>query len=281
MKKGKLLWLAVIAALVLVPSMGWAQAKAPKAPALSEPSFFIELYTGGGGIAKTSNAIRRADTNALPAGWRLNVNIPGNWDAYALGGLKFGYWFSPYGTYALGGLPDWARYFGFYTDFSYHRLSFANQTGNWQVFNAGGALVANGEVGADSSGNLVTWAFMFAGRYGFLPDSQLPFGRVEAYLAVGPAIFFSDQRLTAALVGTGFRLSPATQSEVNVGLAVETGARYFFNKAISAQVSFKYRYFSPSYSFSGNVPGLANTYRLDLKPDMHLLSGQVGVAYHF
>jgi len=145
-------------------------------------------------------------------------------------------------------------------------------------------LFANGTMGVDSSGNLVTWAFMFAGRYGFLPDSQLPFGRVEGYLAVGPALFFSDQKptanFTAPVVGN-IGLSPASKSEVNIGLAVETGARYYFNKSISAQVSFKYRYFSPSYDFAGTIPGTANSYRFDIKPDMHLLSGQVGVAYHF
>lgn len=272
MKKGKFIWLAVIAALVLAPAMVWAQAKATPAKALSEPSFFIELYVGGGGASSQSNAFRNFRSPALAV--PIRANIPGDIDPYVLGGLKFGYWFSPYGTYAIGNLPDWARYFGFYTDFSYHRLTFANQNGRWAIPGL------TGDLGFDSSGNLATWAFMFAGRYGFLPDSQLPFGRLEAFLAVGPAIFFSDQRPTANLQGIA-SLSPASESSVDIGLATETGVRYFFNKSVSVQVSFKYRYFAPKYDFNGTIPNTAFTYSAQSRPDYHLFSGQVGAAYHF
>ncbi len=275
MKKGKFIWLAVIAALVLAPTMVWAQTKAPTAKALSEPSFFIELYVGGGGASSQSNAIRNFNTNALAV--PIRATIPGNIDPYVLGGLKFGYWFSPYGTYAIGNMPDWARYFGFYTDFSYQKLSFSNQNGRWRIPGL------TGDFGFDTSGSLATWAFMFAGRYGFLPDSQLPFGRLEVYLAVGPAVFFSDERPTANIrvLGANFGLAPASKSSVDLGLATETGVRYYFNKSVSVQVSFKYRYFAPKYDFNGTIPGTVFTYNAQSKPDFNLFSGQVGAAYHF
>jgi opacity protein-like surface antigen len=271
MKKGKLILLAVVAALVLAPAMSWAQAQAPKAPALSEPSFFIELYFGGGGATKQGSAVRSFNRSDVG---QVSVSLPGNIDEFVMGGLKFGYWFSPYGTYAVGNLPDWARYFGFYTDFSYQKLTFAEQVGTFRVGRAAG------NVNFSTNGNLVTWAFMFAGRYGFFPDSQLPFGRLESYLAVGPAIFFSDQKPDITVTPAASH-SPASKSSTNIGLAVETGARYFFNKSISVQLSFKYRYFKPSYDFSGNLPGTTVTYNVNSKPDFNLFSGQLGVAYHF
>jgi outer membrane protein W len=273
MKKGKLIWLAVIAALVLVPTMCWAQAKmaTPVTRAASEPSFFVEIYAGGGGALKQGNAFRQTNIAGVP----ISASIPGNINPFFIPGLKIGYWFTPYGTYAISGMPDWMQYFGFYTDFSFHRLTFSNQWGNWRV----GA--ANGTFGFDTQGNLATWAFMFAGRYGFFPDSVVPFGRLQPYLAVGPAVFFSDQ--TPNLTIAGFGVSPANRSSVNVGLAVETGARYFFNKSISVEASFKYRYFAPTFNYSGYLQtGIGPVaYNTNSKPDFNLFTGQVGVAYHF
>jgi hypothetical protein len=272
MKKGKLIWLAVIAALVLVPTMGWAQAKKPVTMTASEPSFMIELYAGGGGASATSNAFRRVRG---PAFGTISANLPGSIDPFFLAGLKIGYWFTPYGTYGISSMPDFMKYFGFYTDFSYHKLSYGEQSGPIRV----NGVPVNATVRFDSSGSLATWAFMFAGRYGFLQDSEVPFGRLQPYLAVGPAIFFSYQDPTFNIQNVG--LSPRGADAVNIGLAVETGLRYFFNKAVSVQASFKYRYFAPSYNYTGTVPGTVITYDTNAKPTYNLFTGQVGFAYHF
>lgn len=286
MKKGKMIWLAVIAALVLVPAMGWAQAKRPTSMAATEPSFMIELYVGGGSATASSSVFRKHSINVQ--NW--NTSIPAGIDPYVLGGLKFGYWFTPYGTYAISGMPDWMKYFGFFTDFSYHRLAFGNAAGTWRATVLG--VNRGGIMSFDTNGFLATWAFMFAGRYGFLPDSEVPFGRLQPYLAVGPAIFFSNQDFNGILNET-VPPSPAastrgfesgSKDSTNIGLAVETGLRYFFNKSISVEASFKYRYFAPSYNYSGTTTfdGVNYfNYNNNVKPNFNLYSGQIGVAYHF
>jgi len=265
MKKGKIFWIAVIAALVLAPTLAGAQQKAG-----SEPSFFIEGYVGGGAASNSSKFADRINTNVLAD--PINLSTPGNFDPFILGGLKFGYWFTPYGTYAMN-YPDWMQYFGFYTDVSYHKLSLSAQRGRFTV---GGVADM---FDASSDGSVFTWAFMFAGRYGFYQDSVVPFGRLQPYLAVGPAIFFSDQNITGRFAGTS--LSPGNKTSVDLGLALETGLRYFVNKSISIEASFKYRYFAPKYGFGGTVPGTVISYNLRSRPDFNLFSGQFGVAYHF
>jgi outer membrane protein W len=252
MKKGKMIWMAVIAALVLVPTMAWAQAKKPVSMTATEPSFMVELYVGGG-------AVSSGPTVSNTGG--VNVDLTGDYNPYVLGGMKFGYWFTPYGTYAISGMPDWMKYFGFYTDIGYHRL-----TTNANVVTVNGVPATT----ISANGGLVTWAFMFVGRYGFLPDSDVPFGRLQPYLAVGPALGFSNQRYTF-----GFGGNTNYIDSMDVGLAVETGARYFVTKSVSVQASMKYRWFKPSYDF-GNQFG-----NIGVKNDLNLFSGQLGVAYHF
>ena len=34
----------------------------------------------------------------------------------------------------------------------------------------------------------VAWTFLFMAHYGFMPDSEVPSGRINPYIGVGPAI---------------------------------------------------------------------------------------------
>ena len=159
-----------LAAFILVPAIGWAQTPGQTTkPLVIEPSFYVEGYLGLGGSFSTQQGTPR---------------LGGECQNYFQGGGKFGYWFTPQGTYAASWYQDWMRYFGFYTDVSYHALNHPNNT-----VNISGFPFAIG----NSSGYTWTWGFMLAARYGFLQDNEVPFGRLQPYVAVGPAIFFSGQ----------------------------------------------------------------------------------------
>jgi outer membrane protein W len=136
---------------------------------------------------------------------------------------------------------------------------------------------------------VATWAFMFAGRYGFFADSEVPFGRLQPYVAVGPAIMFSSMKpkLNAQSAAGGIaydQMSPGTKSSTNIALVVDAGIRYMALKNVSIDISFKYRYANPTYNFSGNVNsnvGGQSAGSFTLNPTCNLFSAQAGVAYHF
>ena len=272
------------------------------APASAE--MFVEGYLGGTAAANINQAFTIQDlsgsggpgfSNAIQ---NNHLQFSGTPDPTVLGGLKLGTWFVKEGFAGYSGYPDWMKYFGFYTDLSFQKFqmrgplsgtsnykfsySLPDPTINGVHFNAGEFT---------SEGFIVTWAFMFAARYGFYPDSEVPFGRLQPYVAVGPAVMFSSlsTKVNTLLVG-GFlngvqdsRMSGGSQASTNIALAVDTGIRYMCTKNVSIDLSFKYRYAQPSYTFSGIDAQIlhAPPATFKLEPVYSLFSGQLGVAYHF
>lgn len=241
-----MIWLALLlAVMILVPAMGGAQTQSSTAgQPPTEPSFFLEGYVGAG-----------ASSSDLKVS---GATFTGDFGTFFQGGKKFGYWFTPYGTHPVSWAREWTKYIGVYTDLSYHELNHPNN-----VVVSNGIPLANG----NSFGWVFTWAFMAAGRVGFLPDSEVPFGRLQPYVSFGPAIYFSGQDFNIG----GF--TGGSDSATNIGLATEGGLRYFIARNISAEASFKYRYFAPNYYF--------RPFGTNVQANMNLFTGQFGLAFHF
>lgn len=231
------------------------------------------------------------------------------------GGVKLGTWFVREGTLGFD-YPQWMKYFGFYLDFKVHRLVYERSSGGGTITGGGGAQGAafnefdlpeyrysivdtlSGNVNSTftSEGLAPTLSFMFAGRYGFLPDNEVPFGRLQPYLAVGPGIMFISQDSKIGFQGgningtrtltSGGVVPPSTSTftrggangvatdsdhTVAVCLAVDAGVRYMALKNVSLDLFLNYRYAKPTF----------NTFGDSWSPTLHLLSGNLGVGYHF
>ncbi|MCX5888645.1 MAG: hypothetical protein NTY36_04245 [Deltaproteobacteria bacterium] len=238
------------------------------------------------------------------ASQRDHLRYSGSVDAAVLGGVKLGTWFVPEGFAGMN-YPTWMKYLGFYTDFSYQNINVRNQrlggTDQYsltipKVFSTSASFLNAGFM--NSEGMAATWAFMFAGRYGFFADSEVPFGRLQPYVAVGPAIMFSSMKPklntqflqappnSANPPVNGFmQMSPGNASSTDIALAVDAGIRYMCLKNVSVDLSFKWRHAAPSYSFSGqdlaNLTFIGAPATFTLHPTYDLFSFQLGAAYHF
>ena len=292
MNKGKV-FLATLAVLALLA--GAVQAE-----------MWAGGYLGGTWGANNSSYLSVSPVRIFPDTSVVDINTKLSHTAHIQGafqgGLKIGAWFEKSGVLSGINFPTWMKYFGFYTDFSYHRLNFRHDLGT-ATYNVrvvpveGQSYTFSGSVpfGLYTEGYAATWAFMFAGRYGFLPDADVPFGRLQLMLAVGPAILFSGQTPTFTTpFGDDFSpfgprafWKPDSQSSTDVCLAVETGLRWMALKNVSLDATFKYRYAKPSYTYAtqrsyGFPPVISiEKYRATLNPTYHLFSFQIGANYHF
>jgi opacity protein-like surface antigen len=251
----------------------------------AQGEMYVEVYAGG---VMAGSLADNVFVNLPFFNQAMATNLPGASDPQVIGGLKLGTWFVPEGFLGYN-YPAWMRYFGFYTDFSFHRLDVRNRRSACLVFRnfpAGPIAIDNfflHDATFRSEGTAATWAFMFAVRYGFLKDAEVPFGRLQPYLAVGPAILWSTQQPKLFVnTGPGSQLFGVTaQGSMDIALAVDVGLRYMALKNVSLDLSFKYRWANPSYSYAGHLdtqPGVI-TYRY--APTYHLFSFQLGAAYHF
>jgi hypothetical protein len=218
------------------------------------------------------------------AGYNVQVAIKGIYEPHFQGGLKLGTWFVPEGTLGFR-YPNWMKYFGFYLDFSFHRLNYVRSWRGVYIHNLANTFpVGSAGLAFHSEGTAATLAFMFAGRLPILKSTDFPYGRLQPYLAVGPALLFTSQHpelhFMHGMLGT-LSYHPNGDSTLAPALAVETGVRWLALKNVSVDLSFKYRYARPDFTFNFRDPATGFVHGFSLRPTYHLLSGQLGVAYHF
>ena len=184
-----------------------------------------------------------------------------------IGGATIGYDFvnAGFGAYAW---PDWMKYFSFAMDLTYNRLAIQDAgPGIGQFFSGSSRL----------NGYELAWTFLFMAHYGFLPDSEVPAGRIHPYLGVGPAIVWTGVEGT---LPTGFANSTNTRSfssnygdhTMNVALVVEPGVRFMAFKNVSVDVAMRYRYSAPSWEGNG----------VTIKTNaLHQFAPIIRASYHF
>jgi hypothetical protein len=196
-----------------------------------------------------------------------------------IGGLTIGYDFVREGFLGYR-WPDWMKYFSFATDFTYNRFVMGKQRVKTFIngFNIGRTVFPPNFLGLFNNSarvevGMAVWSFLFIGKYGFFPDADVPFGRLQPYVGLGPGIMFTG--IDGMTEFFGFPLK--SQSSVELALVTETGVRYMALKNVSLDVCFRYRYAAPGYSFPSPLIGR----RVQVDFDAQQFSAMVRAAYHF
>jgi hypothetical protein len=209
-------------------------------------------------------------------------------------GGKLGTWFSKTGFPKID-YPDWMKYTGFYLDFSYNGAQKSSLTGD----NLGSRRIYIYPSDYPHYTHYKFWGsaswyylgFMFAFRYGFHPTEKVPFGKLQPYVAVGPAIFITSFKPTyysqttfinffTDLNGFPRTATGSNQTVVSPGFATEIGLRYMITRFLSVETSCKYRYTAPSFSYD-DIQITGFNHQLKFAPEFNMFSMHVGVGYHF
>lgn len=252
----------------------------------AQAEVYMESLLGGATAANLGSASLQLNEPPPVGNTRFSVNS-GSVQPSLIGGGRLGTWFVPEGFLGFN-YPKWMKYLGFYTDVSYQALNLNEvsiQPGSSDLSLSPGAEFS-------TNGFVVTWAFMFAGRYGFLPNKEVPFGRLQPWVGIGPAILFTaiwpkhTVNVPINLSGPVGTVSLSSRSNINgafvvtPGLVLDAGVRYMIIQKISVSLSFRYRYARPDFhwDFSSENGG---TGRLNFSPTYNLFSGMAGVAFHF
>ena len=83
-------------------------------------------------------------------------------------------------------------------------------------------------------------------HYGFMPDSEVPTGRINPYIGIGPAIVWTDLDFK---IPTFPPVSGShSANAMNVALVVEPGIRWVVMPNVSIDTAMRWRYSQPSWS---------------------------------
>ncbi|MGB8990758.1 MAG: outer membrane beta-barrel protein [Desulfobaccales bacterium] len=214
-----------------------------------------EFYVGGfmGAALTPSQDLKYSDGFSLnKVGGQGPATLFGNkFQPGVVGGLKFGYF------------NDRIPYLGLEVETYFNRSAVRSTTLSTSRPILGSTTVT---VPNDDWVNWTT-ALHIVGRYGFLPDQEVPFGRLQPYVGLGPAFVVNYEE---------------EDSAKNFGVDVMVGLRYMMLKNVSAFVEYKFNYLwnieieDHAFYLPNGTVGRGTAY---LNYDSHKIV--LGVAYHF
>lgn len=247
-------WSAAFTALSIAANYAYKNSPAERAKGYEEKLGLGEWYLGA-----------FSGLSYLPsADWKMSNNFGSTFQSRTaknivyqpgiLGGFKFGRFFDSY------------PWFGVEVETNFSRNNIRGNQGRISPPVPGGPTEALG--GADW---FMTWDTQFSllARFGFLKDKEIPFGRLQPYMGIGP----------------GFEvIYGKVDSAKNFAIETQAGVRYMCTQNLGIFVEYKF-----SYQFDVEYQNFLIAKRSDLTPtgggtmtfDVPHHRFVVGVSYHF
>ena len=114
----------------------------------------------------------------------------------------------------------------------------------------------------------LAFAFDLMARLPLLTNEEMPHGRLQPYVTVGPAIFVSDQKSPGFTDG----------STASVGFKGGAGLKFLFMQHFGVFAEYRYTYFKPTHDFETTGPA-PSTGEMTQQIGTHHFVG--GLAVHF
>lgn len=212
-----------------------------------------EFYAGGyvGGGITPSQDLRYSGTliNGNPGGPSVTVRN-NKFDAGVVVGLKLGYFFRSCPYLGLEGETNYTP-----SRVPRQRVTMSN-------------IIGGGNQATMPHDDWVNWtlALHIVARYGFLKDNEVPFGRLQPYVGIGPGFVINYEDVDSAK---------------NFSLDLMAGVRYMLTKHISAFVEYKFSQIwdaqIESHAFQANGQTVVGTAHYDFSSHKFVAC----LAYHW
>jgi opacity protein-like surface antigen len=219
-----------------------------KEPGLFPGEFYVAGYLGGSLVPNTD---LKFNNGIFPAGGGRVTAKNQRFEPAVVGGLKFGYFLKSVPYLGLEAETNYAH-----NNVREQRVSLSRpvqgstqailRTDDWSTW---------------------TMALHIVGRYGFFPDQEVPFGRLQPYVGIGPGFVVIYDEVDAAK---------------NFAVDVMAGLRYMMLKNVSAFVEYKYSHqWDVELESHEIIPvgGTVQRGKATFDYDSHRIV--LGVAYHF
>lgn len=225
------------------------------APTIGQAEFVAELYGGG---SFTSNADVEVTSNlGGPSIALQGVNFNTSWTA----GGRFGYWFKE-----VGGLGA----FGMGLDVFAFQPEADRQTVQLSI---GGTDLGPFQMGSIKMSTVAIAFEVLRFRLHLAKSDELPQGRVQPYLSVGPALFITETSTE--------NVFPANQSSTKASLGVKAGAgvNVHITPTWSLFADYRFTHFASEATFHTAPPLASSENRIKTDLNTHHVVG--GVGFHF